>query len=63
MLTIAPDMPRVVTLPGAMVSRWVPNWVNSARTKRWMPSPMAVSRTTAAMPMAMPVTVSRLRAR
>ena len=57
------EVPKVVTLPGLMLTRLVPNWVNSASTNRCSPSPMEVSRITAAMPTAMPRPVSTLCSR
>ncbi|EKD39273.1 MAG: hypothetical protein ACD_75C00456G0001 [uncultured bacterium] len=51
-------VPIVVTLPGLIPIRLVPNWVNSASTKRWSPSPIEVRRMTAPMPTAIPSPVS-----
>ena len=60
---VAPDMPKVVVLPGTIAMMFVPNWVNSPSTKRRAPSPTAVNSTTEAIPTAMPSTVSAERRR
>jgi len=63
LLTTAPDIPRVLALPGVTAIRLVPNWVNSASTKRWIPSPIEVRSITEAIPTAIPSAVRKLRMR